>query len=97
MRVRIEEGNAKASIFCFLLGLSIIFFLVLNQGCATRSPSVDVSFWSGDSLKVGITRAQPGGRTISCSDLEFNSYVCLTYDDVRKLYLSIQGGSPTCP
>lgn len=70
---------------CFLLGLGIIFFILTLSGCQSNMPPIDVSFWAGDSAKSGITRSQES-KTIECSSPEFDTYTCLSYADIQKIY-----------
>lgn len=82
--MRFEE--LKATFFLFLFGLGIIFFIMTLPGCAsTTPPPIDVQFWAGDSIEEGISRTQEK-RFIECKASEFDEYVCLTYDDLKKIY-----------
>lgn len=65
----------------------IIFFLCLSlPGCKSpEMPKIDVSFWAGDSANEGIARSQEN-RTMACSSSDFDDMVCLSYEDVRKIY-----------
>lgn len=70
---------------CLFAGLFIIFYLLTLPGCKESIPPIDATFWAGDSKNIGITRAQDS-KTIQCNQAEFDQYVCLSYDDVKKIY-----------
>lgn len=60
-------------------------FFALFLGCSSRPPAVDVTFWSANSQVGGIQRPQEG-KVISCTDPQFDSYACISYGDVSKLF-----------
>lgn len=73
---------------CFFLGIAIILWVLSLTGCKNQIPAIDVSFWAGNATQGGITRAQEG-RSMSCLDPDFDKYVCITYDDIRKVFDTI--------
>jgi len=69
-----------------ILGLAVVIMLLVGPGCATQRPSIDVSTWAGDSKNEGVSRAQDK-KTVMCSDPAFDQMVCMSYEDLTKLYL----------
>lgn len=84
MNDQLQEGRFATAWVCLFLGISLIL-LVLTQGCKHTIPPIDVSFWSGDSAKDGISRSQEN-KTLQCNDPAFDQYVCLTYTDLQKIF-----------
>lgn len=84
MKQEITEG-----IKIFLISLSVTAGIMLLCsflfGCTSVPPKMDIIFWAGDSSKDGITRAQES-RTIECDEAEIDDYACLTYEDVKKMF-----------
>lgn len=80
-----QDEPVLASWGCFLLGMAIIFWVLALPGCKNPIPVIDVSFWAGDSAKDGVSRAQEG-KTLACKDPQFDQFVCLTYEDLQKIY-----------
>lgn len=70
----------------FKQGLLLSLIAVYCAGCpGTEMPKIDVSLWAGDSHRAGVTRAQEQ-KTIACQDEQMDEFVCLTYDDLKKIY-----------
>lgn len=84
-----ETKNAiPAARVCFIAGIGIALFILL-QGCAASSiPEIDVSFWAGDSSQGSITRFQDH-QNIDCRTPEFDHFACMTYLDIKKIYSKI--------
>lgn len=80
-----DKSSDKIAWFIFGMGILIILWVFSLPGCKSAMPPVDVSFWAGDSAKEGITRSQES-KTIACSDPAMDDYVCLSYEDVKKLF-----------
>lgn len=70
----------------FKQGLLLCLIAVYCAGCpGAEMPKIDVSMWAGDSNRAGITRSQEH-KSIGCFDEQFDEFVCLTYDDLKKIY-----------
>lgn len=68
--------------------LKVSSIVLLLIGCAapnTHVPSVDIQLWAGNPLRASIQRAQTG-QELACFDPSFNNYVCLSYEDLQKIY-----------
>lgn len=86
MNKMIDLENAPWRVIGFLIGLSLFCFCFSLTGCKhAEMPPIDVTFWAGDSARGGVTRKQEN-KTIPANDPEFDSYACLSYEDVRKIY-----------
>jgi len=73
-----------------LFSLSIVIFilcLMLGPGCATAMPSLDIKTWAGDSKNTSVSRSQDQ-KTISCKDPLFDEMICMTYEDLKKIFLT---------
>lgn len=68
--------------------ISFIFGLLMGPGCASPLPTIDIKTWAGDSKIEGIQRAQDK-KSISCKDPEFDQMICMTYEDLKKIYLTL--------
>jgi hypothetical protein len=79
------KGEVRASAFCFGTGVLMILYALALPGCKSNMPSIDAKFWAGDSAQAGISRSQDQ-KTLECKSPEFDQFVCLTYDDLRKIY-----------
>jgi hypothetical protein len=67
-------------------GLLLIFIAIYCAGCpGAEMPNIDVSLWAGDSSRSGVTRSQEE-KTLSCEDPQMDEFVCLTYEDLKKIY-----------
>lgn len=66
-------------------GFTLGFGLMILLSCAHAVPEIDIKSWEGDSKNGGITRAQEA-TTKKCSDPEFNEYICMTGEDLKKIY-----------
>lgn len=66
---------------CFKL----FVFLLICVGCRTTVPKIDVQTWAGDSEHAGITRSQEN-KTIECKDPKMDEFVCVSYEDLKKIY-----------
>jgi hypothetical protein len=74
----------------FLLGLVVfVVTMLMGPGCAHPEMRFQVRSWAGDPSKGGVTRSQEE-RTVSCTDPKFDQFVCMTYDDLKDLYLSLR-------
>lgn len=80
-----EQRHAGPAWLMFFIGIAIILWVISLPGCKSSMPPIDVSFWAGDSAKDGVTRTQEN-KTIECKDPEFDELVCLTYEDVKKIF-----------
>ena len=63
----------------------ILISLLLTACPSAPIPKINVSLWAGDSERQGITRAQEK-KTMACSDPQMDEFVCLTYEDLRRIY-----------
>lgn len=54
-------------------------------GCQTAKPKedLDVQIWRADKSLCGVTRFT---ESIHCSDERFPTFVCLSKDDLAKIY-----------
>lgn len=67
-------------------GLLLILIAMYCAGCpGAEMPNIDIQMWAGDSSRSGITRSQEE-KTLSCEDPQFDEFVCLTYEDLKKMY-----------
>jgi hypothetical protein len=82
------RGQDFAAFLSLGLGAAIIVYVLTMTGCRTNVPAIDAKFWAGDSAKSGITRAQEN-RTLACENPEFDEYVCLSYEDLKKIYSTL--------
>lgn len=82
----VGREHALASIFCFLAGVLAIVGALCFTGCKTPNiPAIHAKFWAGDSKNDSITRSQDHDSLL-CRDIQFDNYVCLTYEDLKKIY-----------
>lgn len=68
--------------------LCVVLLVLLNASCIGKPPKPDWKLWAGDSDKAGITRSQDN-LTISCAEVRFDDYVCLSYEDFKRNTLKI--------
>jgi hypothetical protein len=68
-----------------LRALKIFSILSLSACGAGTPPKYDGKFWAGDSKRESIRRSQES-QEILCKSPDFDSYVCMTYSDLRKFY-----------
>lgn len=81
----LEKETKIAAGLCFWIGIAGIVFVLTLPGCQANMPPIDAQFWGGDSARQGISRSQEN-RTLECKQPEFDKYVCLTYEDLQKIY-----------
>jgi hypothetical protein len=79
-----DQRSIVAAFLCFMVGVAVCVILTLS-GCHTGIPKIDAEFWAGDSKSKGISRKQEG-QTIPCDDPVIDDYVCLSYEDLQKIY-----------
>jgi len=63
--------------------------LLTLQACQSQAPEIHVTLWAGDSKQSTIDHAQTN-EVIKASDPKFDSYVCMTYADLKSIYAVIQ-------
>jgi hypothetical protein len=51
----------------------------------TKIPEIQIKTWAGDYREGAIVRAQDNAK-VSCRDSYFDNYVCLSYEDLKKIY-----------
>jgi hypothetical protein len=78
----------KESVFLVLIFIAIEYVFLMCPGCATPLPSIDIQTWAGDSKTGSIVRSQEEMQ-LKCSDPLFNEMVCITYEDMKKIYLTL--------
>ncbi len=79
------KQSIKESLFCLLLGLSIIGYMLCLHGCRSAPiPKIDVQTWAGDSANGGISRSQEN-KTIRCDEPSMDNYVCMSYEDLKEI------------
>lgn len=67
----------------------VIAFIMWISGCAHPiMPAIDVSTWAGDAQSSSIVRFQDD-QEMKCTSPRFDQMVCMTYDDLKKLYLTM--------
>ncbi len=71
-----------------LLILRSLSLLGASQ-CSTKPPAIDIELWAGDSATSSIVRKQ-NSASIECRDVKFDDFVCVSYDDLAKVYSTIQ-------
>lgn len=70
-------------IMSFIMAAIAFYF----GGCATVAsfPAMDIQTWAADSKFSSIVRSQDR-RTIQCKDPLFDEMICMSYNDLKKLY-----------
>ncbi len=66
------------------LAIGILSPLLMAVEDCSQRPAWTAKFWAGDSQSGTVIRAQ-ANESVSCRQVEFDNFVCLTYDDLRKL------------
>lgn len=85
---RDKDYSDKWAYGCFAIGLFLIFWIIGLPGCSSAMPKTEILTWAGDPLNDGISRAQES-KLLQCSNSQFSGYVCMTYDDLVKLYSTL--------
>jgi len=80
-----NRDNIRPALVCMIIGLGIIVALITSSCKNTNIPPIDVKFWAGDHKLGGIHREQDH-ETIDCQSEEFDQYVAITYEDIKKVF-----------
>lgn len=84
----------------FMLLITTLLVAVPSCGTGEIDPmdaadQLEIRAFAGDSAKLGITRAQEK-KTISCKDTEIDDYICLSYEDLEKIFNQLKRLQQKC-
>lgn len=85
-----------------ILPITTLLAVMTMPSCGTgeldpidAADRLEIKAFAGDSASHGITRAQ-SKTTIKCDSAEIDDYICLSYEDLEKIFSQLKRLQQKC-